>query len=176
MPYLFNIIYKTTISAVAIIEITSTAGLLIGAVIASKIRLSTNLYSKLTSVVALQLPVFVILPFVISINNAFINSALVCVVLFSTLFFYLGITVATVNVNINVILQTETQKQYLGRVGSLKSLGSMISMSIGLLSGGIIIENISVVAAYYNNAILFALLLLFMIKMFGLSRPMEKCK
>ena len=86
------------------------------------------------------------------------------------MFFGLGLTVAIVNVNVNAIIQGETDIEYMGRVNSLKSLGSMISMALGLFIGGVLVDNIPIVIAFAINSALFILLTLFMTKYFGIRK------
>jgi MFS family permease len=162
IPYTFNTVYKTSIGAVALIEIMLSSGLLLGAVFSSKFNINENIYRRLTQVVLLQFPVFLLLPVVLCINNALIHSVIFVIGSFAILFFLLGITIAIVNVNIGVILQSETDMEYLGRVYSFKSLCSMASMAIGLLIGGILIESINQVLAFSINTVFFAMLCLFM--------------
>lgn len=166
IPYLFNTIYKTTIGAIAIIQIGMFVGMLIGASIASKYNMKENIYKRLTQVVIIQLPIFVMLPIIIVINNIFIHNEWFIVISFCLLFFILGISVAIVNVNIGVILQKEVKGEFLGRIYSFKSLGSMISMAVGLALGGIIIERISISLAFSIQAFLFVILCFAMIKEF----------
>jgi MFS family permease len=170
IPYIFNVVYKTTLAAVATIQVAMSVGLLIGAAMALKFNIKDSLYSNLTKVVIVQFPVFLLLPFIILMHDTFISSAYFIVGVFAFLFFILGMTVAVVNVNISVILQTETKSEFLGRIYSLKSLGSMISMSAGMFLGGIMIENLPVVAAFFINSALFAGLTIFMVSVF-LRKP-----
>lgn len=166
IPYVFNTIYKTTIGAVAIIQIGMFVGMIIGASIASRYNMKENMYKHLTHVVIIQLPVFVMLPIILIINSVYINYELFVIISFSVLFFILGISVAIVNVNIGVILQKEVKGEFLGRVYSFKALGSMISMALGLAIGGIIIERIDVSVAFAIQAFLFVILCFTMIKKF----------
>lgn len=166
IPYVFNTIYKTTIGAVAIIQIGMFVGMIIGASIASRYNMKENMYKHLTHVVIIQLPVFVMIPIILIINSVYINYELFVIISFSVLFFILGISVAIVNVNIGVILQKEVKGEFLGRVYSFKALGSMISMALGLAIGGIIIERIDVSVAFAIQAFLFVILCFTMIKKF----------
>lgn len=166
IPYVFNTIYKTTIGAVAIIQIGMFVGMIIGASIASRYNMKENMYKHLTHVVIIQLPVFVMLPIILIINSVYINYELFVIISFSVLFFILGISVAIVNVNIGVILQKEVKGEFLGRVYSFKALGGMISMALGLAIGGIIIERIDVSVAFAIQAFLFVILCFTMIKKF----------
>ena len=166
IPYVFNTIYKTTIGAVAIIQIGMFVGMIIGVSIASRYNMKENMYKHLTHVVIIQLPVFVMIPIILIINSVYINYELFVIISFSVLFFILGISVAIVNVNIGVILQKEVKGEFLGRVYSFKALGSMISMALGLAIGGIIIERIDVSVAFAIQAFLFVILCFTMIKKF----------
>jgi MFS transporter, DHA3 family, macrolide efflux protein len=173
IPYIFNIVYKTTIAAIATVDVAMSVGLLLGATLALKFNINRNLYRNLTKVVILQFPVFLLLPFIIFLHDSFLPSTYFIVGLFAVLFFILGMTVAVVNVNISVILQTETKNEFLGRIYSLKSLGSMISMSAGMFLGGIIIEHIPVIVAFSINSVLFAGLTIFMANVF-LKKPVMR--
>ncbi len=172
IPYMFNVVFKTTLAAVAAIQTAMSVGLLIGAALALKFNIKEKLYRNLTKVVIIQFPVFSLLPFIVLLHGTVLPSSFFLVGFFAALFFILGITVAMVNVNISVILQTETKNEFLGRIYSLKSLGSMISMSAGMFLGGIIIENMPVVIAFFINSILFAGLTVFMVNVF-LRKPSD---
>lgn len=166
LPYIFNVVYKSSISSVATINMVEAIGLILGATIASKINISDNIYRNLTKVVFLQMPVFILFTVVLFLNETFIHSILFVVTMYMLLFFVLGITVAVVNVNVCFIIQSETDSNFLGRVNSYKSLGSMISMALGLLIGGILIERINIVLAFGINSVLFIFLVIFMFKQF----------
>ena len=128
------------------------------------------LEENITKIVLIQMPIFVGLTITLLINKFIVNSVYFVAVSFLILFFGLGLTVAIVNVNVNAIIQGETDIEYMGRVNSLKSLGSMISMALGLFIGGVLVDNIPIVIAFAINSALFILLTLFMTKYFGIRK------
>ena len=165
IPYIFNVIFAENIGSIGLIEMALGIGLIIGASLASRLDIRGNIYKNLTKVVIVQLPLFAGFTIAIFINKA-INYETFLLTAFTILLFILGITVAIVNVNISVILQSETSANFLGRVNAIKSFGSLITMALGLLIGGIIIDHIPYEYAFSINSILFALLTIFMVKKF----------
>lgn len=162
LPYIFNKTFGGSIGFLGMIQIVEGIGLILGATLAAKININKNIYSSLTKVVFIQLPLFIGFTLILIFNQYIFSSVYFVVILFTILFFVLGTTVAIVNVNVNVIIQTEADSSFIGRVNSIKSLGSMISMTLGLLLGGIIIESLYPIMAFGINSILFLLLTIFM--------------
>lgn len=170
LPYLFNITFDGSIGYIGTIQILEGIGLIIGAALASRVKMNRALEENITKIVQIQMPIFVGLTITLLINKFIVNSVYFVAVSFLILFFGLGLTVAIVNVNVNAIIQGETDIEYMGRVNSLKSLGSMISMALGLFIGGVLVDNIPIVIAFAINSALFILLTLFMTKYFGIRK------
>jgi MFS family permease len=166
VPFIFNMVYKSSISTVAVIHMVEAIGLILGATLSSKINISNNIYKNLSKVVFLQMPVLILLPVVLLLDEVFIHSRLFVVIAYIIIFFVMGITIAVVNINVCFIIQSETDPNFIGRVNSYKSLGSMISMALGLLVGGILIERINIILVFGINSVLFVFLALFMFKQF----------
>lgn len=162
IPYVFNIIFSDKLTTLGMIQIAEGIGLILGATLSAKIDMKGDVYRNLTKVVLVQLPLFICFTVCLILNQVLLVDKFL-LISYMVILFVLGITVAIVNVNVNVILQTETSRNYLGRVSSIKSLCSMISMALGLLIGGVLIENINYIVAFGINSILFVLLSIFMV-------------
>lgn len=162
LPYLFNVELHSNIGSLAIIEVFEGVGLVFGATMAGRINIKSGFHNNLTKVVFVQLPIYILFPVVLLLNRFFINSVTFVSGIYTCLFFVLGITVAIVNVNVNVIIQSDTDPKYIGRISSVKQFGSNVSMAIALFLGGVFIGLMDAFQLLSINAILFVLLCAFM--------------
>jgi hypothetical protein len=158
--------------AFSIIEVADMLGMIIGSFLAANIKSKLLPIKLLIKVVVVQLPFFILLPI---LNFFFLRTHtpdVIIVATFTTLFFFMAVTVAFVNVYLNTSIQRETEESYLGRVNLLKTMFALSAAPISSALGGILLQNISITSAYGLSAFLF-LIFTIIISLKGKSLVMQ---
>jgi MFS family permease len=172
IPFSFNRVYKMGLPAFSIIEVADMLGMIIGSFLAANIKSKLLPIKLLIKVVVVQLPFFILLPI---LNFFFLRTHtpdVIIVATFTTLFFFMAVTVAFVNVYLNTSIQRETEESYLGRVNLLKTMFALSAAPISSALGGILLQNISITSAYGLSAFLF-LIFTIIISLKGKSLVMQ---
>jgi hypothetical protein len=172
IPFSFNLVYKMGLPAFSIIEVADMLGMIIGSFLAANIKSKLLPIKLLIKVVVVQLPFFILLPI---LNFFFLRTHtpdVIIVATFTTLFFFMAVTVAFVNVYLNTSIQRETEESYLGRVNLLKTMFALSAAPISSALGGILLQNISITSAYGLSAFLF-LIFTIIISLKGKSLVMQ---
>ncbi len=140
LPYIFNVIIKSTSFQAGIVQATFPLGCMVGAILYSKINKKPSIHKMVVFA-------FFIAGIVIYCNAlAIIPGATTYLskwsytIYYSVLNILLGIVIVWVNITVGVICQQEVEDTFRGRVSSLLQSLSGASVPIGYLLGGFIAQ------------------------------------
>lgn len=162
LPYCFNSVFNLEISYLGSVHLSLLIGFIVGSYISNYFKKSSNIYYFLLKVVALQLPLFISMSLFSYIGTEFELSGKVLAILFSCAFFFLGILISIVNVKMNVIIQTRSSKEFIGRVNSFKGVLANAAMPLGIILGGVSIKFLKISTSFLIQCFLFSLLVISM--------------
>lgn len=157
-PYLIQESLKKNILHLTMLSIIASSGMLVGAITMSMItsRLKSKSIASLLIRISMLLVFFsMMITFLIFGVLRFDLSYPIFIAFYGVATFAIGITIAAINIPIETYIQKNTSPEMMGRVNSVVNTLSFLSMPLGYVLCGILIELISLEYAYvFNVAVL----------------------
>ena len=140
LPYIFNVIIKSTSFQAGIVQATFAVGCMLGAILYSKINKKPSIYKLvvfgfLIASIVIYFNALAIIPWVTPYLSKWFYTTY-----YSALNILLGVAIVWINITIGVICQQEVEDTFRGRVTSFLQSLSGASIPIGYLFGGLIAQ------------------------------------
>lgn len=136
IPYIFNVILKTSIKTYSIVQSCMTAGTICGALIMGILPQKEKSYGILRNTLFGVALILLCMSTIFYLYTVGIITKTLIIILIAAQMFIGTAIFAIINIPINVVVQRSIPDEFMGRVSSIISTLSMAAMPLGMIVGG----------------------------------------
>lgn len=140
IPYIFNVILKTSVKVYSIAQACMTIGTFTGAVLMASLRQKEKAYGTIRNTMFSAAILILCLSVIFYLYIAGSITAYVFVVCLSVQMLIGGAVFTAIMIPFNVVVQKSIPDEFMGRVSSIVSIMPMLAMPAGMLIGGGVVD------------------------------------